>query len=317
MAELDQFYNKLLRRMGAPASQQNLAFLSGWQPWEGGWTKNRASFNPFNTTRGSQYPSINSVGVRAFPNLETGVDMTAQTLMNGRYKDLVSGLRAGNPYKYDIRGDLSTWVSGSPTGNLGYSNKVLGSKGRAVKPTFKRSSAPNIPQQAKTNRALAGMLINGALQYSQTGRFSINPLELMNATREPIEQASIEQETDRADQSSNPSEYTAPSGSLSLPKKWKGTHVTDGLDWNNGARTAIDIMSKAGTPVVAPFGGTVERWGSAQGGEAMYVRGDDGKMYWLGHIDKRLPVKSRFRAGQPISYIANTNTPHAHWDVDI
>jgi hypothetical protein len=108
----------------------------------------------------------------------------------------------------------------------------------------------------------------------------------------------------------------APKGALKLPLKWQGTHVTDGLDWNHGKKTAADIMAKAGTPVAVPFDGVVERWGSAQGGEAMYLRDlQTGRRYWLGHVDQRIPEGSSFRAGSVIARIsADHAAPHAHWD---
>lgn len=119
----------LLSSLGAPLTKQNLRFLSNWQRWEGGHTNNSASFNWLNTTSGESYPSINSVGVRAFPDFQTGIDYTKQTLLNGRYNNIVAGLRSGNPYKFPVSNDLSVWVSGSPTKGLKYAKKVLGSKG--------------------------------------------------------------------------------------------------------------------------------------------------------------------------------------------
>ena len=96
---------------------------------------------------------------------------------------------------------------------------------------------------------------------------------------------------------------------------WKGTHVTDGLDWNNGKKTAQDIMLKPGTPVGAPEAGTIVRWGSAQGGQALYFRGKSGRMYWLGHIEDMLPVGTKVKAGQPIAVIsADHPRPHLHID---
>lgn len=116
----------VLRKLGAPPTKQNLKFLSAWQRWEGGHTNNSATWNWLNTTMGDSYKAINDVGVRAFPNFDVGTSYTAQTINNGRYTNIIKGLRAGNPYKFNIRGDLSTWVSGSPTGNLDYAARVLG-----------------------------------------------------------------------------------------------------------------------------------------------------------------------------------------------
>lgn len=106
------------------------------------------------------------------------------------------------------------------------------------------------------------------------------------------------------------------SGKTLIPTtSWNGTHITDGLDWNNGQKTAIDIMAKAGTPVGAPESGRIIRHSSAQGGQAMWFLADSGIMYWLGHIDNMSAVGSRVRRGQVIAYIsANHASPHLHID---
>lgn len=116
----------VLRKLGAPPTKQNLKFLAAWQRWEGGATNNNATYNWLNSTLGGAFPSINGVGVKAYPNFDVGTSYIAQTINNGRYRNIVSGLREGNPYAHPIAGDLSTWVSGSPTGNLDYARKVLG-----------------------------------------------------------------------------------------------------------------------------------------------------------------------------------------------
>lgn len=92
-----------------------------------------------------------------------------------------------------------------------------------------------------------------------------------------------------------------------------GSHVTDGLGW--GTRTAIDIMAAPGTPVGAPTSGRIVRHSSAQGGEAMWFLGDNGLMYWLGHIDRMLPPGTRVKRGQTIAHIsADHRAPHLHID---
>lgn len=106
-----------------------------------------------------------------------------------------------------------------------------------------------------------------------------------------------------------------PKGTILTSKGWKGSHVTDGLDLNHGSKTAGDIMARPGTPVGAPESGTVFRWGSAQGGEALYFRGDSGKVYWLGHIDSRVPVGTRVRRNQVIARVSSDHAaPHLHID---
>ena len=101
------------------------------------------------------------------------------------------------------------------------------------------------------------------------------------------------------------------------PSSWKkGSHVTDGLDWNKGRKTAVDIMAAPGSTVGAPEDGEIIRHGSAQGGQALYFRGKSGRTYWLGHIDGMAPVGSRVSRGQPIAVIsADHPAPHLHFDM--
>lgn len=102
---------------------------------------------------------------------------------------------------------------------------------------------------------------------------------------------------------------------VSVPRAWKGTHVTDGLGW--GTKTAIDIMGKPGTRVSSPAAGVVVYFHptGAQGGGSMLIRGTDGKEYWIGHIDKGLKSGTAIRFGQPIGVIsADHAAPHVHLD---
>ncbi len=119
-----------LKALGAPLTLANLKFLSDWQRREGGHTANSATWNYLNSTSGSQYPAINSEGVRKYPDYTTGIRYTVSTLNNGLYTSVVRGLKSGNPYSPTLRqgvlGDLSTWVSGTRAGNLGYAASVLG-----------------------------------------------------------------------------------------------------------------------------------------------------------------------------------------------
>ena len=99
-----------------------------------------------------------------------------------------------------------------------------------------------------------------------------------------------------------------------LPTKWKSTHPTSGLS-DQGFNHAIDIMGKPGTPVAAPVSGTIVRHGSAQGGSSIYFQGDDGRMYWIGHIESNVPVGTKVKRGQVIAQIsADHAAPHVHLD---
>lgn len=109
-------------------------------------------------------------------------------------------------------------------------------------------------------------------------------------------------------------------------KPQRSTHNTDGLP----GYPAFDYMAPAGKSVVAPVGGKVIRLsgkdpklGGAPGGAlgySVYIRGDDGKTYFLTHIDRVRPkVGARVRQGQKIAVVANGpsswSTPHVHMGV--
>lgn len=94
MPDLTSFYRKVLAGAGVPVTPQAINNFAAWQKAEGGWTNNAAAFNPLNTTRGSQYGSMNSVGVRVYPNEQTGVQQTIDTLRNGNYGGILSSFGA-------------------------------------------------------------------------------------------------------------------------------------------------------------------------------------------------------------------------------
>lgn len=107
---------------------------------------------------------------------------------------------------------------------------------------------------------------------------------------------------------------------LVLPTQWKGTHRTDGAEWNKQGATAIDIMGRPGTVVGAPEPGRVVRHGSAQGGQALYFDSladpDDDPDYWYGHIGNMVPVGTvvRKRGGRIASISPDHPRPHVHAD---
>ena len=99
-----------------------------------------------------------------------------------------------------------------------------------------------------------------------------------------------------------------------LPTAWKSTHPTSGLE-DEGFNHAIDIMGHPGTPVAAPVSGTIMRHGSAQGGSSIYFKGDDGRVYWIGHIESNVPAGTKVKRGQVIAQIsADHRAPHVHLD---
>ena len=291
----------VLKAIGAPVTAGNLRLLRTWQRWEGGHTKNKATYNWLNTTKGRQFPGINSVGVRAFPDYRTGIAYTADTIIGG-YPGIVSALRSGKPYTPKFRdplmSDFSKWVSGSRDGNLSYGQRILGGS-QSFTPAVNKG--PSVKQPKSRNeldlRALASVLDDGDDFWDLV---AMNPIEMPEMAA-PISKP-------------HPMEPVTMSGKgFQVPTEWAGTHVTDGLGW--GTHTARDFILPAGTPLKVPESGKVIKWGSAQGGESLWFQGDSGRRYWFGHVDKRVPVGRRLKKGQRYANVsADHATPHLHAD---
>ncbi len=157
----------VLAALGAPATPANRRFLETWQRYEGGATANSATFNWLNTTSGSQYPAINSVGVRAFPDFATGIGYTASTIRGG-YPTIVRALRAGNPYAVQYQSgllsDLSKWASGSRTARPDYGRRILGSSAAGTPSAAGAGAGPISPAGAAAGAAagaIAGFAVGG------------------------------------------------------------------------------------------------------------------------------------------------------------
>lgn len=304
---MSDWRHDLLKMIGAKPTPGNLRFLKTWQRWEGGHTNNDARYNWLNTTMDAPGSTgeINSVGVKAFGTQREGVNALAITLLNGRYNDIVRGLRSGRPFTQDLSAGLSTWVSGSPTGNLSYAQKIMGTaagdpKGPSTRarpePIRKAGSLPGPDPMAGINVAFADdpEFLN-----------LFNSLGLFQPEEEPVKVRSPKE-------SSRP--VKAGRG-IQIPRKWKGTHVTSGLGWDTG--TAEDIMGAPGTPVSLSEDVTVVYYhpNGAQGGDSMLVRTKSGREYWLGHVASGRPAGSRIRAGESLAVIsADHPRPHVHVD---
>lgn len=108
-----QFAVALLRQGQWPVSGSNVCAMMAWEAAEGGHFVSGASrFNPINTTQSMPGDSIfNSVGVRNYPDWQTGVDATLKTLGLGFYDAIRAELSSGD----DAAGVLEA-VSQSPWG---------------------------------------------------------------------------------------------------------------------------------------------------------------------------------------------------------
>jgi hypothetical protein len=108
----DKFYKKILERIDAPVTKENMKFLYAWRQSEGG----RARNNPFNTTqRYEGATDYNWVGVKHYLTPEDGLEATVKTILNGRYKCIVDGLRndIGAENISKCYSDLKTWGTGT------------------------------------------------------------------------------------------------------------------------------------------------------------------------------------------------------------
>lgn len=90
--EDEEFYRAILKGLGANETPEKIKFLKAWRQGEGGSAKN----NPFNTTKdvpGDDDTKYNSVGVRNYPDRQTGLDATLATLKLPYYTDLINKLK--------------------------------------------------------------------------------------------------------------------------------------------------------------------------------------------------------------------------------
>lgn len=315
---------ELISAVGGRPTPAAMAFLTGWQKKEGGHTHNKATYNWLNRTD-KGYPTINSVGVAAYPNQQTGIARTAELLQRG-YPTLFNSLRSGaidyaNP---GVQGDLNRWLSGNRTpGMTPYVQSVARLAGQnvgAAAPVGGLGAAPTTPSPVAQPSIRSVMPLIGAIaarrkQRAAGERPSLAPMlgaiMALRQAGEPMQQSGVVPAVPGAGGS------LAPSPNMVVTSQgWKPTAhaggVTSGLGWNDKGVPG-DIMARAGTPVGAPVSGVITRRGSAQGGSSLYLMGDDGNEYWLGHIEDALPEGTRVKANQPIATISSRHkAPHLH-----
>jgi hypothetical protein len=87
------FSRALLAALGDPNTGPNVQAINAWQAAEGGFVH----LNPLNTTQPAPGATIwNSIGVRTYPDWQTAIRATTQTLKNGQYRGILATLKAGN-----------------------------------------------------------------------------------------------------------------------------------------------------------------------------------------------------------------------------
>lgn len=108
----DDFYKKILSCIGAQPTNDNMAFMYAWRQSEGGTATN----NPFNTTHkmpGSTRYKTNTHGVQNYKTPEHGIRATCNTLKNGRYNDIINGLKNDvGLYELSRMKSLNVWGTG-------------------------------------------------------------------------------------------------------------------------------------------------------------------------------------------------------------
>lgn len=85
--------------------------------------------------------------------------------------------------------------------------------------------------------------------------------------------------------------------------------------------TGVDMFAHRGTPVVAPIGGTVRHASGSIAGNAFYLRGDDGHVYYGAHLDSLAP-HGRVERGAVVGTVGDTGnargtTPHLHFEIHL
>lgn len=162
----------VLNGIGAPINQTNLDTLWNWSIKESGQNVMRWN-NPLNTTQNAPgATSQNSVGVKSYPDVTTGIAATTQTLTNGRYPNIVDALKQSVPTSQwsaspAIVKQLGTWGSGANW--LSWKNKApisVNSQLLATGGSQVTSSGTGNPIQDAINSALSpiGNAITGAEQ---------------------------------------------------------------------------------------------------------------------------------------------------------
>ena len=94
----------------------------------------------------------------------------------------------------------------------------------------------------------------------------------------------------------------------------------DSFGWPRVGHThqGIDLISPAGTPIVAAHPGTVSRSSSSSGGLQAYVRGSNGTYTFYAHLSGYSAASGSVGAGTVIGYVGSTgnagSTNHLHFE---
>lgn len=104
-----------------PSTVCNYNAVRAWEAGEGGGFGNQASYNPLNVNppKGTPWPGEHVIGAWAFPDAETGLKYTVQTLYNGYYNAVIYTFKQGNSAQADCNAIMSSpWASSHYYGKL-------------------------------------------------------------------------------------------------------------------------------------------------------------------------------------------------------
>jgi hypothetical protein len=111
-----KFYEKVLEKIDAPITKENMVFFYAWRQWE----EAKSSYNPFNTIQSMPESTFWNClskkegkclsGVRNYKNEKDGIEATVKTLTNVRYDCIVNGLKKNKGAKEIAQcSSLDTW----------------------------------------------------------------------------------------------------------------------------------------------------------------------------------------------------------------
>ena len=116
--------SKVLKRVGAPVTQNNLVTMIKWMEYESSPANNYQTWNnPLNTTvKYGDYVSKNTSGVKEYATEEMGIQATANTLKQPNMKGILDSLKASNPFSVTAGAiNNSPWGSKIDVANMNIS----------------------------------------------------------------------------------------------------------------------------------------------------------------------------------------------------
>lgn len=330
-----QFATAVLRKWGRPVTAASVRNVLGWMKAEGGHTHNNARWNFLNTTQPE--PGAGNTGsqgnIKVYRDFNQGVDATVKTLQNGRYGGIAAAVnsspdafaRAVNASPWGTKSNFASIIRASDPGQVADSGA-----GGAVPPAASSAPGATIGQRSidgpalmrllneQRQRVLAGQMPTAGYQAElQKLAAQAYPRAQTTATAQGVGAQVVNAAASVGNAVGSPIAGQAPHSA---------SHQTSGLP----GYPAFDYMAPAGTRVGAPVSGTViklsgkdPRLGGAPGGPlgySVYIKGTDGRTYFLTHIDKvGVKVGQKVRQGQQIAVIANGpkswSSPHVHMGI--